>query len=595
MVALKLYLVGGQDLCALGGTVHDDERFIRLAKHLVDGQWLGPFNEMTLIKGPGYPVWLAVVHRLHMPLLLAQHLLYVAMCMAFTLALSRRVPPLLLLLGFTILLFNPSTFAPDSLRVLRCGIYPALVLGVIAGVVGLVECGARNEHPTSNIQRPTSNEENSQLGCRLLGVVCPAFSPLLRQVLWGLFLGGIWTVFWLTREEGIWLAPLLVCGLGAFVWRGGGPLWRIALRVGVASIPCLVWLLGVTAAGSANHRTYGVAAPSEMHGSAFCDAYGAVTSVKHAAWRRYIPVPKEARQRIYRVSPAFAELEPFLEGDVGEAWSSYGRRLIGDDNEIAGAFFLWAMRDAVLRAGYYHNGRDTMDFYRRVADEIRQAAKTGELECHRIGSSLAPRWNNAYFGPLTRRFVALSWDTVRFRLWHPYTYAFSVGAPESLDVFGEVTGETLAPVARGEGVVKWIRVFEAATTGDDGKVPWDQVELPTATGGRILALGWITRFYRWLGVGLVVAAVVMLCRLLLGRSAQRPALALWLLPVGTLGAVGARILLLAYIDVASFSGIEHQYVSPCYVLMLAFCSLVLLVPLTKGLKKAAGCEIVGNP
>ncbi len=561
LVGLKLWLVGAQDLCALGGTVHDDERFIRLAKHLVDGQWLGPFNEMTLIKGSGYPVWIALIHKLHFPLLLAQHLLYVAMCAALSLALVRRASPLPLLLCFTALLFNPSTFAPDSLRVLRCGIYPALVLGVMAGVVGLYESSGRQ---------------------------------LWKSIAWGLFLGGVWTMFWLTREEGVWLMPLLVCGLTAFVCRGGGPLWRIAVRAGVASIPVAVWWVGVVGVGSANHRTYGVAAPSEMHGSAFCDAYGAVTSVKHEVWRRYVPVPKEARQRIYRVSPAFTELEPYLEGDVGEAWSSYGRRLIGDDSEIAGAFFLWAMRDAVLRAGYYRNGHDTMAYYRRVADEIRQAAKTGELECHRISRSLAPRWNHAYLAPLTRRFVGLSWDTLCFRLWHPYTYAFSIGTPESLAHFEEITGESMAPVARGDGVVKWIRVFEAATTGDDDNVPWDQVELPAAASGRVRVLGWITRVYRWFGVGLMVAAVVVLYRLLLARSAQRPALAWWLLPVGTVGAVGARILLLAYIDVASFSGVEHQYVSPCYVLMLAFCCLVLLVRLTKELKNAAGCEIVGD-
>ena len=44
----------------LPNATHDDGLFMRLAHQIAMGQWLGPFNQFTLMKGPGYPVFLAV-------------------------------------------------------------------------------------------------------------------------------------------------------------------------------------------------------------------------------------------------------------------------------------------------------------------------------------------------------------------------------------------------------------------------------------------------------------------------------------------------------------------------------------------------------
>ena len=125
LVFIKIWLVSGQTLCALGWNIHDDMLFLNLASALIEGNWLGRYTQITLVKGPFYPLWIAAIHFLSIPLLLAQHLLYVTACIIFGISvrpLLRNTPVVILL--FSSLLFNPMSYADGPMtRVLREGIF----------------------------------------------------------------------------------------------------------------------------------------------------------------------------------------------------------------------------------------------------------------------------------------------------------------------------------------------------------------------------------------------------------------------------------------------------------------------------------------
>src|SRR4029077_1015356 len=110
LVLAKLWLVGGQRLTAYGSLTIDDQWFVERASWISAGKWFGPFDAHTLIKQPGYPLFIAAVHAVRMPLLLAHQLVYVFAIAITMVALrpvivtrSRR------LLAFALLLFNPMT------------------------------------------------------------------------------------------------------------------------------------------------------------------------------------------------------------------------------------------------------------------------------------------------------------------------------------------------------------------------------------------------------------------------------------------------------------------------------------------------------
>ena len=76
LAALYLWFVSAQPVVGYAHAGHDDELFLRLAEYIVNGQWLGPYSQFTLMKGCGYPLFIAGVFKLGLPLPLAEHSFY---------------------------------------------------------------------------------------------------------------------------------------------------------------------------------------------------------------------------------------------------------------------------------------------------------------------------------------------------------------------------------------------------------------------------------------------------------------------------------------------------------------------------------------
>ena len=131
-----------------------------------------------------------------------------------------------------------------------------------------------------------------------------------------------------------------------------------------------------------NWAKYGIYTTCEFRWPKFVAAYGALSRVEHHPWTRYYLLPRETRQRIYAVSPAFRELEPTLEGPPGKAWAAIGHDYYykGGDDDIVGGWFMWALRDAVAAAGHYRSGKAAALFYGRLANEVNRACDAGLLE-----------------------------------------------------------------------------------------------------------------------------------------------------------------------------------------------------------------------
>src|SRR6266545_2251709 len=49
---------------------HDDLYFAKMAHYIIHGQWMGPYDQMTLIKGPFYAFFMVVSFLTGLPLML---------------------------------------------------------------------------------------------------------------------------------------------------------------------------------------------------------------------------------------------------------------------------------------------------------------------------------------------------------------------------------------------------------------------------------------------------------------------------------------------------------------------------------------------
>lgn len=626
----KLWLVNGQTIFAIGSAGHDDRLFLNLASALLDNDWLGPYNNLTLAKGPFYPFWIALSFVLGIPLLLSQHLLYIAACVFFLVAVRPLLrKPALLLLVWSVLLFNPMSYTDSVMtRVIREGIYPALTIMVAAFSIGLL---VRYDRPLKNLG------------------------------FWSVGLGFVLSAFWLTREEGVWIIPsiLIIIGFAAVrVWQTKLIDWR---RLSLLCIlPIVIWMAAIGFVAGINKVGYGVFATVEVKSRDFLAAYGSLSRVKHAHWRRYVPVPKETRERIYKVSPAFAELRPFLEGDMGKGWSVHGCKALSVCEDIAGGWFMWALRDAVAAAGHHASGASAANYYRRLASEINAACADRKLDCFAERASLMPPWRSEYTRPLLNTIVRIAVFLARFEGFNANPSP-SEGSEESLMLFRGLTGGQLSPSNQLQ-IIGWavatkpasaISLSVRTSNGDlaDASMKFGTSEdvykhflsggreLPNAhesrfdiitpctegcylyvkAGDRLIAripldgsikslqtpeLYFYLDFFGYKKTGLLphqsklndfkikilnhvgnAYQTVMPILIVFGLIAytfstvhilrKRIVTRLWMINTSLLIAIVARLFIFSMIDVTSFPGINTMYLSPVYPLLLMFVLLVL--------------------
>lgn len=412
IMAFRLWLSVGQTVAANGDSGYDDRLFLTLAQNLLESGWLGRFSHLTLAKGPFYPIWIAVVFLFGIPLIFSHQLLYAFACMVFTLAVRPLVKrPVVLLIFFTVLLFNPMSYSGQIMdRPFREGIYPALTLLVLGSATGLLTRRGQG---------------------------------LKKLLPWSVGLGLSLSAFYLTREEGVLIMPslLLIISFAAVsIWvaRREGRVRALLL----CALPFCVLLASIGAISEVNRIYYGAFTTVELKSPAFKAAYGALTRVRHGKWHPMVPVPKDVRERVYKVSPAFAELRQYLDGDLGKAWTVNSCLYLSVCDDVTGGWFVWLFRESVAATGHYESAKTARDYYRRLAMEVNGACKDGRLECGPERASLSPPWDNRYLRPLLGVFRNGVLGLARFDGFSAAS-APTVGPEELLEIFRDMTGGRL--------------------------------------------------------------------------------------------------------------------------------------------------------
>lgn len=395
---------------------HDDYLFITLAESLLQGRWLGDYNHLTHAKGVAYPVFLALNQLAGWPLKLTEHILYLGAALYFCHMLGRVFNARwLTIVTFMLLAFNPAAWSPVvGGRAVREGLYISLTLLMLALAL---RCYIL-PHGISAAQTLRKN----WAGLSLLGLV-----------------GG---VFWLTREEGVWLLPSMgmLAAYGLIVrWRQGGTKLTALAYLG---LPLLVAQVPIHTVNALNYQHYGVYRHNDFHSPDFMGAYGALSRIRHDAWQRYVVFPKDARERAYRFSAAARELKPHIEGELGQAWRAIGceQTRTAPCPEILSGWFMWALRDAVLAAGHYQTAPQAAAFYRQLASQINTACDQYPGECLPQRQSLVPPWRLHYAADTLRASVQVA-TTLMSLHGLPIGPGEGFGTPGQLDTFARIAHE----------------------------------------------------------------------------------------------------------------------------------------------------------
>jgi hypothetical protein len=352
----------------------DDLFYVRAAEHLLEGRWLGPYDQNALVKGIGYPLFLAAAHTLDLPRRPAEDLLLVGAVCVLAWALRRvGVGRLATLVAGVICLFAPSGYTMAIFRPVRENVYGSQTLLVMALAIALVAPAA--------------------LGRRL------GLAAILGLAL-------AW--FWNTREEAAWILPALGVLVGTVLWsewhRRRRVLPALGCALALAAVPASVTTAATEWLRARNARAYGAPVTVELTDPDFVAAMAALGRVGDYQWERFAPLPAPARAELYRVSPAFRTLRPVLESRVYR-----GPNMETPSGERHFYILLWAVREAATRAGHHTSLPTAKAFYRQLADEINAACDDGRVAAGPPRRTMWPRLHPALHGML----VALWLDGIR--------------------------------------------------------------------------------------------------------------------------------------------------------------------------------------
>lgn len=337
---------------------HDDMLYMHQALSLVRLRWLGGYNELTLAKGPGLPAFLAIGHLSGLPFPYVQLGTLLVSLTVFSWAVARllRRPWLFPVLALVLMLM-PSLYADSTARVMRETLFISLTFLLLAAMTGATIPGV-------------SSRRSWVLGAAA-----------------GLALGALW----LTREEGVTVLPMIalfgligLIRLRASGWKRSGD-WSLLKSIAATMI---VFVLVLGAYASLNALAYGQFVVNEVKSGNFPRAMTALQRASYAHRHPLLPVPRAARMEIYRESPTFNQLRPYLDPDNAPSPWNFGCAFAGNlpkyestCGDIAGGWWMWSLRGAAASVGAYESPKTAEAFYGALAREVEEACASGRLVC----------------------------------------------------------------------------------------------------------------------------------------------------------------------------------------------------------------------
>ena len=406
--ALRIFIGYGIPVYLRGQYMADDFLMVRYAESMLQGLWLGEFRGATLTKVVGYSAYLAIMSKLGIPYSLGNTVFYCLCVLLFCMALYKLFPNLYVaFFMYVYLLFSPIMLNKDAIqKIYRAGFQSSVTLLLIAAIIGVYGTILRGQH-------------------------------VVRTILWSILASVSLTVFWFTKEDGIWLVPFVVCGLGIAavvlfaggnkpsagygVWSGtgagggdgfsrgrnkpsgstgvfgagsgrgrnkpsagagagfgGGRAARSKAYVITCCICFVLPAVSLVAASFAirftNNRHYGEFAVTDRNDTYYSKVMSDLYHIDDGQQPLLIWLSRDGLEKAFEVSPALAETKPYIDGMYQGSWA------VTTDGEMHGDGIYWALREAVEANGLYEKGGAVVnEYYKKVHEELTAAFKDGRL------------------------------------------------------------------------------------------------------------------------------------------------------------------------------------------------------------------------
>ena len=360
-----------------GNTTFDDLLGVRLASHILNGDWLGPWSNLTLAKPSGYSIYLAIIHYVPIEVSLITQIFVILSSFYFATSLIKFVKSLhlknfIFIFSIVYLIFNPNFFGHDFSRVYRTSlncIFVILISSTFLRIIYLLD-------EDSFLQANSKSNKHS----------------LTRQ---GIYFGLAASGLFLTRSDSFWLTSALIVTFAAYVFvktfklKGNKNSQLFVSRSAfLLLIGFLSYILPISLIGQINNTYYGTSLTENYFSGNFAKAVKLWEGVVDGADNRPgVWISKGQREAVYSISVTANLLRPFLETPPNTGWKMASCQSAAKICDESGNWFMWDLRDAAVSAGNIKSEASFQEFFRAISEDISNACRDGKLQCQRPGLS----------------------------------------------------------------------------------------------------------------------------------------------------------------------------------------------------------------
>ena len=326
----------------------DDALMIQIADNIVEGNWVGNYNDSVLSKGLTFPIILSICYFIKLDYITMMTLLYTLSCLVLTYVLSKRIKSkLMLFIIYGITLFTPVMYSYQVMqRVYRNAIIPSLAILIISGYLLLFFI----------------REEKIYW----------------KKYLISLGIGIILALFWYTREDSIWILPFIIfmsLTLLIDVIIKNRKITKEFFKILVViTIPIIMIFIYRNILCYKNYEHFGVY--TVYNNEEYNKAMKNLKKVKKNVYYDNIDYPVEKLKRVAEVT-CLGQVYETLEGLI-YGYSQFDSSPI--EGEVANGWFPWAFKGALNSYGYYSAAENTNLFFSTLNRELEEAFANGTLE-----------------------------------------------------------------------------------------------------------------------------------------------------------------------------------------------------------------------
>lgn len=308
---------------------YDDKLMINQFTSIISGNYLGDYNNYTLIKGFIFPIILSVFKFTKISYSVLFTFIYILSCIYFTLSLKGIIKnKKILILIYIILLFNPISYSSDLFQRLYRNTLSITQLLLFLGIV-----------------------------IRIIKK-----DKIINYILLGIIL----SIMYLTREDNIWTIVILIILTIYKLYKNK----NIKLIYNV--IPIIILIINLNIVSSINHKYYDIYTYNEITKSEFNKTYMKILKIKDDEKLDKVSITKSTLYKLSEMTNTF----DFSKEEIDK----YYKRLNDENGEFNNGNIIWYLRNMIYKKNKFKTGKESEEYYKKLGIEIDKLFKEKKLE-----------------------------------------------------------------------------------------------------------------------------------------------------------------------------------------------------------------------